>query len=162
MKIHTLSKRESREVFERLNRLWPVKIARPFPIEAQVVDENRSILVSKEFAIVKDNELLLPFLRREDTVAQFPRVVVDQGAVPFLCNGADVMRPGIVRFEGSFSKDDIVAVQEARHGKFIAVGVALIDSEEASSSSKGPVLMNLHFVGDKFWEASRSVLPRSM
>jgi len=73
------------------------------------------------------------------------------GAVPHVCNGANVMAPGIVRFEGNFRKDDFVFVVDERHGKPVAIGEVVYDVEAAKKATQGVVVKNTHFVGDKIW-----------
>jgi len=76
------------------------------------------------------------------------------GAIRFVCNGAKIMRPGIVSME-EFNQDDIVVVKDDRHGKYIAVGVALVASKEAQAMSKGHIIDNMHYVSDKFWDVCK-------
>ena len=78
----------------------------------------------------------------------YPTVKVDDGAVPHILNGADVMRPGIKEFIGDFNKGDIVAVQDFK-GRTIAVTVALFPKSEIEKMQKGKVLKNIHYLGDK-------------
>jgi len=99
---------------------------------------------------------LVPFLGKTELVQKFPTVTVDMGAIRFVCNGAKVLRPGIVAFD-SFKKGDVVAVKDQTHGKLLAVGLALEDSETAKSMAKGYVVDNLHHVGDKVWEAAKEI-----
>ena len=80
------------------------------------------------------------------------KVVVDMGAVKFVTNGADVMRPGITKFDDNISEHDFVAVVDATHGKPLAVCEALFSSDGIRSASGGKVLKNLHYVGDKLWQ----------
>lgn len=86
---------------------------------------------------------------------KLPRVVIDMGAVPHIANGADVMAPGIVKVDEGVKQDDVVVIVDERHGKPIAVGVALMSSEERGSKKKGKVVRNLHHVGDRVWSLSR-------
>ena len=88
-----------------------------------------------------------PFLER------LPTAVVDMGAVPYVCNGADVMAPGIVEVRGDFQKGGLVIVRDVQHGKSLAIGKAKISSKEMTTSKKGKVIENLHYVGDKLWRA---------
>ena len=74
------------------------------------------------------------------------------GAVKHILNGADIMAPGIVRIIGDFKKGDLVLVVDEKYGKPLAVCEALYSSEEISKMSKGKVLKNLHYVGDKVWK----------
>jgi len=78
----------------------------------------------------------------------YPYVKVDEGAVPRILNGADVMRPGIREFSGDFSKGDIVAVRDPKD-RTIAVTIALVSRSECEQMQKGKVLKNIHYLGDK-------------
>jgi len=78
------------------------------------------------------------------------------GAVPHVCNGADVMAPGVVQIQGDFDKGDFVVVVDERHGKPLAVGVALIDARTMRGLKQGKVLENVHYVGDRLWNQLRA------
>jgi len=118
-------------------------------------------LVETEFAeiflingmplLAKAGEDVFPTLVFSEFLALAPRVVVDMGAVPHVCNGANVMAPGIRGFEGEFGRGDFVLVVDERHGKPIAVGEAMYDLDEAKKVKQGVVVRNMHFVGDEIW-----------
>jgi predicted RNA-binding protein (TIGR00451 family) len=116
------------------------------------------LLVSDEITCVQvKDQPLIPFLGvKPEVLAHFPSVKVDMGAVKFVCNGAKVLRPGIVEF-GNFKKGDIVTVLDQTHGKWLAVGIALEDSESAKMMQKGYVIDNLHYVSDKIWQAYKEI-----
>ncbi|WP_255168940.1 RNA-binding protein [Natrononativus amylolyticus] len=78
-------------------------------------------------------------------------VVVDAGAVSFVSDGADVMRPGITRADGEISPDDLVVIAEESHGKILAVGRARVHGSEMTGS-EGKVIDSLHHVGDELFE----------
>ncbi|MBU7019363.1 MAG: RNA-binding protein [Theionarchaea archaeon] len=78
-------------------------------------------------------------------------VTVDMGAVPFVTNGADVMRPGIIDIDNSIEKGDFVVITEERHGKPLAIGEALFSAREIQTMDQGKVVLNVHYVGDKMW-----------
>jgi PUA domain protein len=86
-----------------------------------------------------------------------PKIVVDMGAVPYVCKGADVMAPGIVRVEGEFGVGDLVLVVDVNHGKMLVIGEALYDAENARKVEKGAVVKSLHFVGDKIWDKAKTL-----
>lgn len=79
-------------------------------------------------------------------------VTVDMGAVPYVTNGADVMGPGIADADSSLRADDLVWIREIRHGKPLAVGVALVDAVALRSKAKGKQVRTLFYVGDKVWQ----------
>jgi PUA domain protein len=78
------------------------------------------------------------------------------GAVKFMCNGANVMRPGITKYS-DFENDDIVCVVEESKNKFLAVGKSCVSSKEMDSLSKGEIIKNLHYVSDQYWEAGKDI-----
>jgi PUA domain protein len=80
-----------------------------------------------------------------------PKIVVDMGAIPYVCKGADVMAPGVVSIKGEFKENDVLLIIDERHGKPLAVGVALISSENMGAVNRGKTVKTLHYVGDKLW-----------
>ncbi|MCL5067346.1 MAG: RNA-binding protein [Thaumarchaeota archaeon] len=105
----------------------------------------------------KNESNYFPLLKDELILPKLPSVTVDSGAVKFICNGANVMRPGITKIDGEFNTNDLLVVKEEKYGKMIAVGTAIITSNEMRSTAKGPVITNLHYVGDKFWEMLKGI-----
>ncbi len=91
---------------------------------------------------------------------EYPSVVVDEGAVPRILNGADVMRPGIKEFKGSFKKGDVVVIRDLK-GRAIAIGIALVGSDEAMQMQKGKVVKNVHYLGDDIWKFMEGLLRQS-
>ena len=80
-------------------------------------------------------------------------VTVDAGAISFVSNGADVMRPGIVEADADIAAGDLVAIQEETHGKVLAVGRALVAGDDMVGDS-GKVVESVHHVGDDLYEFS--------
>ncbi len=76
---------------------------------------------------------------------------MDAGAVSFVSDGADVMRPGIVEADDDISADDLVVIAEETHGKSLAVGRAQTDGDDMVGDS-GKVVKSLHHVGDDLFE----------
>jgi len=109
-------------------------------------------LINGKPLLVRIKEKILPTLVFNEIFALMPKVVVDMGAVPYVCSGANVMAPGIVRFEGEFRKGDFVFVVDEKHGKTIAIGEAAYNLDVAKKVRQGAVIKNIHFVGDKIWD----------
>ncbi len=105
----------------------------------------------------KSGDKVLPTLLFTEFTAKAPRIVVDMGAVPYVCKGADVMAPGIVRIEGEFSKGNLVLVVDVKFGKALAMGESLMDAEVARQTKKGPVVKTLHYVSDKIWDYTKTL-----
>lgn len=78
-------------------------------------------------------------------------VTVDAGAVEFLSNGADVMRPGIVEADREIKTGDLVVVNEETHGKFLAVGRSSVPGTDLLGD-EGRVIETIHHVGDELYE----------
>jgi PUA domain protein len=159
VKTVVLSKRESSELLQRLHTCWPqgsvpsVKSVKEYVIE----DDRRLISANDEVVGVQVGAHILPFVgARQDFLGMFPSVIVDMGAVKFVCNGAKVMRPGITEFS-EFKKGDIVIVKDQTHGKVLAAGIALEDSQSAISMDKGYVVENLHYISDTLWEEFKKI-----
>ena len=78
-------------------------------------------------------------------------VTVDAGAVSFVGDGADVMRPGIVEADPAIAADDLVVIVEETHDKALAIGRALVDGAEMLGDN-GKVVASIHHVGDDLYE----------
>jgi PUA domain protein len=78
-------------------------------------------------------------------------VTVDAGAISFVSDGADVMRPGVTDADPDIAESDLVVVSEETHGKFLAVGRALTGGGDMTGS-EGRVVESLHHVGDDLYD----------
>jgi PUA domain protein len=79
------------------------------------------------------------------------RISVDAGAIPYVINGADVMRPGITCVTADVRAQAPVQVVDERHGKPLAIGIALLDAPQIEQSTTGKMCKNIHYVGDEIW-----------
>ena len=158
MRVYNLPKNEIDDIVELMGSQLGAKPAKKLKnVRVVEIEEDQRIIVYGESKIAQFDNILAPFLGDANAIAALPAVVVDPGAIKFVCNGADVMRPGIVRIDGDFAKGARVAVKESTHGKAIAVGEALLASNEMREAAKGAVVKNLHYVGDKLWEGFKQV-----
>ena len=164
LRVHNLSKSDRDEIVNRLDEIkhgkptksHELKIAESDdPNYTIIFDENEKVYLGKK----QDSASYFPLLKDESIVTSLPAVFVDSGAVKFVCNGANIMRPGIVKVEGDFKAQDLVLVKEQKYGKAIAVGRALLAKPELEAASKGSVVSNLHYVGDKFWDMLKELAP---
>lgn len=80
-------------------------------------------------------------------------VTVDAGAISFVSDGADVMRPGITEADDSIDEGDLVVIAEETHGKVLAIGRAMVDGAKMAGDS-GKVVKSVHHVGDELYEFS--------
>ena len=121
-------------------------------VESAELEDYVVYLLDDVVEFVRDGDAVYPHLGGSH-VDGLPRVVVDMGAIPYVCNGADVMAPGITDMD-LFEAGDLVVVRDVTHGKALAVGKALKGSQEIMASRKGKVVENLHYVGDRLWKAA--------
>jgi PUA domain protein len=126
-------------------------------IEAIETSKHKIYLINNTPLLAKSEEDLFPTLMFNEIFPFLPKIVVDMGAVPYVCNGADVMAPGIVSINGVFKKGDLVVVVDMKHGKPIAIGSALSDSESLKAIKQGKVFKNLHHVGDEVWNTIKNL-----
>ncbi|MFX1388440.1 MAG: DUF1947 domain-containing protein [Promethearchaeota archaeon] len=79
-------------------------------------------------------------------------IVVDFGAVRYVTNGADIMRPGITKIDPSIKKGDIIGITEETQNRALAIGKAMFDAHEMEIKASGKVIKNLHTIQDSVWE----------
>lgn len=153
MKKQYISKSEIALLLEEISRWNPsIRTKKVLAIEI----EKGSLMISEEFKVVKIEGYIIPFLADKSLLRCFPSIEIDMGAVKAVCNGASIARPGIVRMD-TFKKGDIVIVRDVNHKEYLAVGIALMDSNDAERLEKGYVIKNLHYIGDGFWQAYKEV-----
>jgi PUA domain protein len=97
-----------------------------------------------------ENEYLpsLKFIRKYPEV-DFPSVQVDEGAVKFIINGADVFTQGIVSCNKEFSENTIILILNPQNSA-LGLGKSLMSSKNLLSS-KGKGILNIHYLNDKIW-----------
>ena len=120
------------------------------PFDLVLVDGEPDVLYYESDG---DREPFLTVRGANDHPPERGVVTVDAGAVSFVSDGADVMRPGITEADDSIAEGDLVAVAEETHGKVLGVGRALVDGAEMAGDS-GKVVESLHHVGDDLYEFS--------
>ena len=158
LKRYSLRKREARAVLEELSTMG-LELPTSARRRVEVVEAGRIklFLVDGRPLMAEEAGRRFPLLTAPELLRSLPSLVVDMGAVPHICNGADVMAPGVVEVRSEFKPGSIVAVLDEKHGKAIALGEALFGSEEIKGMERGKVLINLHYVGDRIWRLAKSI-----
>jgi PUA domain protein len=153
------SRRDSAETISKVERLLGLSLQLPKSAQAQCAEpEEGAIFVFLDaYEFVQSGDTYFPYLGSQTTLALFPQAYVDEGAIKFLLNGADVMRPGIRRFDDWGPAGRMVVVREEKKGRAIAVGPSMVASADAQGMSKGGCVKNLHHVGDRYWDLHKSV-----
>jgi len=113
-------------------------------------------LINGKPLLVMFEDIFFPTLFFEEYVNRLPKVTVDMGAVPHICNGADIMAPGILEVNGDFKEKAFVIVIDERHKHPLAVAQSLFNSEKTRTLRRGKVFKNLHYVGDEIWNLTKS------
>lgn len=156
MKSHLISKSETSALLKEVSEKWKINPPKIKNLKVHKITDEAELITGEGIKILKINEEYLPFLSETQLLEKFPNVMVDMGAVKFMCNGANVMRPGI-KSHTNFQKGDIVCIIEESKHKFLAVGKSLCSSKEADNMEKGQVIENLHYVSDRFWEIAKTI-----
>ena len=158
---YPLKAKEAKQIVEEASRKLRLNMEELFDAKAivEVVesDAGEIYLIEGKPVLFKAGDTVLPTLLFNEFTAKAPKVVVDMGAIPYVCKGATVMAPGIVRIEGEFGKGDLVLIVDMKHGKSLAVGESLLDVETAKGTKKGPVVKTLHYVSDKIWDYIKTI-----
>jgi PUA domain protein len=156
LKSNLISKTDTAVVLKEINEQWRLELPKIKNLKIFELEDNAKIIAGDGITALKVGQTYLPFLTDTKILERFPNVTVDMGAVKFMCDGANVMRPGIRSFS-EFEKGQLVCVVEESQKKFLAVGRALISSNELQTMTKGVVIENLHYVSDKYWEIKKSL-----
>jgi PUA-domain protein len=153
---YPLKAKEAKQIMEEASKKLHLDLETLFGTKAnvEVVDSDvgEIYLIEGNPLLYKTDDTILPTLHFNDFIAKAPKIIVDMGAIPYVCKGATVMAPGIVRIEGEFKSGDLVTIMDMKHGKALALGQSLLDAETAKNTKKGPVAKNLHYVSDKIWD----------
>jgi PUA-domain protein len=158
---YALKTKESKQVLDEASKTLKLDLEDLFDAKANVEivesDIGAIYLIGGKPLLYRADGKVLPTLLFTEWIAKAPKIVVDMGAVPYVCKGATVMAPGIVRLEGDFAVGEFVAVVDVKFGKALALGESLMDAATARQTKKGPVVKTLHFVSDKIWDCIKTL-----
>jgi PUA-domain protein len=113
--------------------------------------------INNELKLWKSSEGFVPVLTLLlSNKIKLKKVIVDMGAIRFVANGADIMRPGITKIDSSIKKGDIIDIVDETHNRSLAVGKALYDAREMEAKKSGKVVKNLHTIQDAVWKFEKS------
>jgi PUA-domain protein len=149
---YPLKSKEAKQILDQANQRLKLSLDEKAPVEVIESVVGEIYLIEGEPLLFKSGDKVLPTLLFADFTIKAPKIVVDMGAIPYVCKGATVMAPGIVRVEGEFAAGDMVLVIDIKYGKALAIGEALMDAATVRETKKGPVVKTLHYVSDKIWD----------
>jgi len=164
---HPLSKKEVKTIIREMTEVFGAEIAEKMlskkdRVEVAEFDKTTEILLvnGKPF-FIRRRGLIFPLvialyeLSNEEDLRKWPRrVVVDEGAVPYILNGADVMAAGIVDADENIREGDFVFVVEEQYGRPLAIGIALMSGKAMKEKPKGKAVKNVHHAKDKIWNVT--------
>ncbi|AEC52290.1 hypothetical protein PNA2_1375 [Pyrococcus sp. NA2] len=164
---HPLSKKEIKEIIGQLSQMFGEEIAKKMinkKDDVKVAEFDKTteiILVNDKPMFIRRKDLIFPLvialynISDEEDLRKWPRrVVVDEGAVPHILNGADVMAPGIVDADENIKEGDFVFVVEENYGRPIAIGIALMNGKSMKERDRGKAVKVIHHARDKIWEVT--------
>ncbi len=144
-----LRKKEAKRISSAVREKFGIEITGD--MDLVTFDDRRVILVNGEPVLFEHDggwyPTVLCIIKNRPSKG---RVVVDEGAVPYVMNGADIMRPGIVEADPEIEKGDFVYITVEVKDTPLAVGIALTDGSDMIGE-KGKVIENIHHVKDKIW-----------
>jgi len=155
-RMHSMKSKDSKRFVQEASQILGVDLGQILGTKIKV-DVNETELAELYILngrplLAKSNQTLFPTLLFKEVFFILPQIVVDMGAVPYVCKGADVMAPGVVDVEGKFNENNILLVVDERHRKPLAVVLALYSSEALKNVDRGKAARTLHYVGDKLWD----------
>ena len=98
MKSNLISKSETAQVIKEISDQWKIELPKIKNLKFHYLDDDVIIITGNGFKAIKTGDAYFPFLADTEILKKFPNVMVDMGAVKFMCNGANVMRPGITKY----------------------------------------------------------------
>lgn len=172
LRAQFVSKREVRNIFEELQKRSEIDqqftaLLKEFEDDVKkVVEEKFEIIVFGNMpALFKTQKTMfymptlyaINVMYNTKKIIIVPAVVVDEGAVNHLKNGADVMIPGIRKILKSFTQNSIVGVLEPSEKYFLVVGYSLVDSTQIVPGARGKAIKNISRIDDDIWKASLQI-----
>ena len=155
-KRHLLKKREQRDEIAKIEQEIGASIKGidvKAHLEGGVLDDgSRVLLLDGEIVFFQHEGRMFPALRALlNGLIDVPRITVDMGAVKFVVNGADIMRPGITQVDARVKENGIVVVVDENHGKALAVGISKMSAEALRAATGGKVIKSIHHINDDLW-----------
>ncbi len=159
---HFIRQDQLKDLKEELKKYYDDAIVRqliPDNSKIEIIitaDDDKLYAVNDKLTLWKSKENYIPVLTLLlDNRIGLKTVVVDMGAVPYVTNGADIMRPGITQIDPDIKKGDIIRISDEKNDRILAVGSALYDANMMEEMKKGKVIKNFHTIQDAVWEFAK-------
>lgn len=154
---HPIRDKEAREVADALSKLFGASVRWEGELVEAGEDGGFRIYLVEGVPMAFSHEgRVMPTVKG---LLEFPAteryVTVDEGAVPYLLRGADVMAAGIVDADANLQPGDAAWVREEKHLRPLAVGVAIMSGAEMAAAEKGRAVTTVHHLRDKLWDLTQ-------
>ena len=156
---HFIQKSQIKELQDDILNHYDEKfVAQIFPNKAKVEviqtdDGDTLYAINNVLKLWKSKEGYIPVLTLLlNRQVDLKKIVVDKGAIRFVTNAADVMRPGITHIDPLIKKGDIVVIVDENHDRALAIGKAMLNAKEMQETKAGKVVKNLHTIQDNVWK----------
>ena len=154
-KRRSLKSKEAKKLLQKISKIMKINFEEIFELKIHVemfeIENIEIIILNKRPLIARSTGCFFPTLFFKELFSSYPKLVVDMGAVPYVCKGADVMAPGVQRIEGQFIKNEPILIVDEKFDKPLAIGLSLFSSEKMKNLKHGKLVKNLHYVGDRLW-----------
>jgi len=157
-KIESLSSRERKDMIASLENIFTNPgsvLPKKGKTQKHFNDRNEIGFVAnnRDLVIIYKDGFYIPSLTiARNLDLKLPKVVVDTGAIRFVTNGADVMRPGITHIDDEVIEGSLVVVVEEKNGAPLAFGKSMYDAVDMREMDGGRVVTNLHHLKDDWFE----------
>jgi PUA-domain protein len=159
-KRHLLKKSSQRRELENIERILGTPLVGLNPkerFEEGILDDGSRVLLLNDIILFFEYDgLIVPTIHAllEGKVS-LPEITVDMGAVRYVVNGADIMRPGITKIDEGIKVGSVVAIIDERHGKPLAIGLSQLNTEDMRDAESGKMVKSIHYVNDALWDFSK-------
>jgi PUA domain protein len=166
LKRQVVSKHDSRDLIAEVERSAGIHLDVPKSAQVEILepdDETKFVIIDGRFTFISKGgapsggSIYIPYVGSAEAVGLFPSVSIDEVAVKYIIKGADVMRPGISKYDDWGEAGKLVVVREDKKGRAAAVGKTVVSSAEMAELKKGNCIRNLHHAGDRFWSAYKTI-----
>lgn len=161
MKRHFIKHKEFEEILRKLPEsivnILLETISKKSRIEKIELENIEIYILDEKPMLFKNKEIICPLLTYSKILDTLPKIFIDKGAISHICNGADLMKPGVTEIKNNFQPQSIVVIADERHRKPLAIGIALYSDAEIIQMKTGKIAKNIHFIGDKVWKILNSL-----
>jgi PUA domain protein len=165
LKRQVASKHDSRDYIERIQSSCDIQLDISRSAQVEIIEPEdgvKFVIVDGKYTFVEQGApggpaKFIPFVGSPSVLELFPSARIDDGAIKYIIKGADVMRPGILKYDEWGAKDRLVVVRDDAKGRGLAVGRTMVGSQEMAGLKKGNCIKNLHHAGDRIWDSYRKI-----